>query len=165
MSKLQTIKHEIFRATIFFGTGIALMSITYAAISWPSSAPSGEVVGGKYISKLVPTGFVGAFNLSACPTGWIAANGSNGTPDLRGEFIRGLDSGRGVDASRALATAQNATAINQSIYEARDIVYSDADSETTSTYSYYGVSNAATSLRKIFTVRPRNVALLYCVKN
>jgi len=111
MSKLQTIKHEIFRATIFFGTGIALMGITYAAISWPASAPSGETAGGKYVSKLVPTGAIQAFNLASCPTGWIAANGSNGTPDLRGEFIRGLDSGRGVDTSRTLASSQAASTV------------------------------------------------------
>jgi len=86
---------------------LGVLSIAYAAISWPSSAPSGEVDGGKYSAKLTPSGAVIAFNLSACPTGWIAANGSNGTPDLRGEFIRGLDSGRGVDGSRTLASAQD----------------------------------------------------------
>jgi len=42
----------------------------------------------------VPLGAVVAFNLASCPTGYSPANGSNGTPDLRGEFIRGLDSGR-----------------------------------------------------------------------
>ena len=47
-----------------------------------------------------------AYNLSSCPSGWIAANGTSGTPDLRGEFIRGLDSGRGVDAGRVLSSAQ-----------------------------------------------------------
>lgn len=47
-----------------------------------------------------------AFNLSSCPSGWITADGTNGTPDLRGEFIRGLDSGRGVDSGRTLGSSQ-----------------------------------------------------------
>ena len=56
--------------------------------------------------QIVPSGAVIAFNLSSCPTGWSVANGTNGTADLRGDFIRGLDSGRGVDSGRSLATEQ-----------------------------------------------------------
>lgn len=54
----------------------------------------------------IPTGAVIAFNANTCPTGWIKANGQSGTPDLRGEFVRGLDDGRGVDAGRNLASTQ-----------------------------------------------------------
>jgi len=63
---------------------------------------------------------VGAFNGSSCPAGWTAADGSgdekdttgaNTTLDLRGEFIRGLDSGRGIDASRTLRSWQKPTVI------------------------------------------------------
>ncbi len=38
-----------------------------------------------------PAGVVAAFFLTACPTGWIPADGNNGTPDLRGRFVRGRD--------------------------------------------------------------------------
>jgi len=31
-----------------------------------------------------------SFNLASCPSGWIEADGTNGTPDLRGAFIRGI---------------------------------------------------------------------------
>lgn len=55
---------------------------------------------------IVPTGAVMAFNLANCPNGWSPADGTNGRPDLRGEFIRGLDSGRGIDAGRALGSWQ-----------------------------------------------------------
>ncbi|WP_436893465.1 phage tail protein [Escherichia coli] len=57
------------------------------------------------------------------PTGWLKCNGAafsaeeypelakayptNKLPDLRGEFIRGWDDGRGVDAGRALLSLQN----------------------------------------------------------
>ncbi|WP_440866546.1 phage tail protein [Symbiopectobacterium purcellii] len=56
------------------------------------------------------------------PSGWLKCNGqafdktaypilaelypSGHLPDLRGEFIRGADDGRGVDAGRALLSAQ-----------------------------------------------------------
>lgn len=62
------------------------------------------------------------YPLSTVPTGCLAMNGqrfdtrrypklaqkypSGQLPDLRGEFIRGLDNGRGVDAGRALLSAQ-----------------------------------------------------------
>ncbi|HFG0889722.1 TPA: phage tail protein [Salmonella enterica] len=57
------------------------------------------------------------------PTGWLKCNGAAFTasqypklalaypalrlPDLRGEFIRGWDDGRGVDANRELLTSQS----------------------------------------------------------
>ncbi|HBD5335399.1 TPA: tail fiber protein, partial [Escherichia coli] len=56
------------------------------------------------------------------PTGWLKCNGApfsaeeypklakayqtNKLPDLRGEFLRGWDDGRGVDSGRALMSAQ-----------------------------------------------------------
>lgn len=58
----------------------------------------------------LPTWAVIAFNLSSCPTWWILADGNNSTPDLRGEFIRWLDNGRWIDWSRILwsfQTSQN----------------------------------------------------------
>lgn len=77
-------------------------------------------------------GQVAFFPMSSAPSGWLKANGAEvsrtayaalfariGTtfgvgdgsttfklPDLRGEFLRGLDDGRGVDVSRALGSAQ-----------------------------------------------------------
>src|SRR6478736_1555074 len=76
---------------------------------------------------------VAYFASSTAPTGWLKANGATisrttyaklfaavGTlygvgdgsttfnlPDLRGEFLRALDDGRGVDTSRALGSAQD----------------------------------------------------------
>ncbi len=59
-------------------------------------------------SLAFPSGAVVAFNSSICPTGWAIADGTGGTPDLRGEFIRGLDNGRGIDVGRVLASSQTA---------------------------------------------------------
>ena len=41
------------------------------------------------LGAFVPSGAIMAFYLASCPTGWIEANGSSSTPDLRGIFIRG----------------------------------------------------------------------------
>ncbi len=59
------------------------------------------------------------------PTGWLKCNGAafssemypklakayptNKLPDLRGEFIRGWDDGRGIDAGRTLLSGQDGT--------------------------------------------------------
>ena len=81
---------------------------------------------------MVPSGTVLYFAGQAAPAGWLKANGATlsrtayavlfaviGTtygaddgrstfnlPDLRGEFLRGWDDGRGVDTGRALGSAQ-----------------------------------------------------------
>ncbi|MCK2398133.1 tail fiber protein, partial [Escherichia coli] len=62
------------------------------------------------------------------PTGWLKCNGAafsaeeypelakayptNKLPDLRGEFIRGWDDGRGVDSGRTLLTNQEHAVIS-----------------------------------------------------
>ena len=46
-----------------------------------------------------PEGAIQAFYLAACPDGWVAADGNNSTPRLRGMFLRGLnDFGTGARA-------------------------------------------------------------------
>jgi len=70
----------------------------------------------------LPVGVPVPWPLSTTPTGWLKCNGAsfsaeeypelakayptNKLPDLRGEFIRGWDDGRGVDSGRALLSAQ-----------------------------------------------------------
>ncbi|MDL4860757.1 shufflon system plasmid conjugative transfer pilus tip adhesin PilV [Halomonas elongata] len=54
----------------------------------------------------VPSGMYGYYNSTRCPSGWVKANGTNGTVDLRGEFIRGWDNGRGVDNGRRIGSFQ-----------------------------------------------------------
>lgn len=82
--------------------------------------------------SLMPAGAVLPFAMADAPGGWLACDGAavsrttfarlftaigetfgagNGTttfnlPDLRGEFIRGVDGGRGVDAGRTLGSSQ-----------------------------------------------------------
>ncbi len=53
-----------------------------------------------------PAGMIGYFATASCPSGWLLADGSNGTIDMRGVFPRGLDNGRGLDPGRTLASYQ-----------------------------------------------------------
>ncbi|MXC67172.1 phage tail protein [Escherichia coli] len=71
----------------------------------------------------LPVGVPVPWPLATPPTGWLKCNGAafsaeeypelakayptNKLPDLRGEFIRGWDDGRGVDAGRALLSLQD----------------------------------------------------------
>ena len=62
--------------------------------------------GGEGIGGGIPKDAVVAFATTTCPDDWQVADGTNGTPDLRGKFIRGLDLGAGLDPGRTLATFQ-----------------------------------------------------------
>ncbi|MCH8518678.1 hypothetical protein LAT59_02870 [Candidatus Gracilibacteria bacterium] len=117
------------------------------------------------IGGAAPIGSVMAFNRDTCPAGWITADGQNDTPDLRGEFIRGLDLGRGVDPGRTLGSFQ--------LDELRE--HSHDYLRTNTTTSSHGdrhpmvphpsnTVSATTSVTGGDETRPRNVALLYCIK-
>ncbi len=53
---------------------------------------------GAGISNL-PIGSVIAFNSATCPSGWQVADGTNGSPDLRGLFIRGAGTNGNITES------------------------------------------------------------------
>ena len=69
-------------------------------------APIGTVI--MYAGPTAPNGWLECDGtaIDAAYTELIALVGSN-TPDLRGEFVRGWDNGRGVDAGRSLLSAQD----------------------------------------------------------
>lgn len=77
-------------------------------------------------------------------------------PDLRGEFIRGLDDGRGVDSGRVLGSWQDQS--------------TQAHSHSISTYPVYnaGGGSMVTGVYGMTSItgntRPRNTALLACIK-
>lgn len=74
------------------------------------------------IAKYTPVGVPLPFPSATPPTGWLKCNGavfdkakypglaavfpSGNLPDLRGEFIRGWDDGRGVDSGRVIGSTQ-----------------------------------------------------------
>jgi microcystin-dependent protein len=139
----------------------------------------------------VPSGMIMSFAGSAAPTGWLKANGAsvsrstyaalftaigttygagNGSttftlPDLRGEFVRGWDDGRGIDASRAIGTAQSDDFKSHTHNYLRNQGGNSVtggpsqinDGET------FNSTSAAPATGGTET-RPRNIALLYCIK-
>ena len=113
----------------------------------------------------IPTGAVMYFNLSSCPvsSGWLPADGTSGTPDLRGEFIRGLDNGRGVDSGRTLASWQ------EDMFKSHTHSYTSYGSmqpqSGNSTSVWYSTSAGKTGATGGSETRPRNVALIACVKS
>ena len=138
-------------------------------------------------SNLLPPGIVGEFARNTAPTGWLKANGAAvsrttyaalfaaiGTtfgvgdgstkftlPDLRGEFIRGWDDGRGVDSGRVFGSAQA-----DEFESHQHTVYAAAGSFSGAVGVAGGVLVGATGSGSAggTETRPRNVSLLYCIK-
>lgn len=145
-----------------------------------------------------PSGAVAPFATASAPNGWLKCNGAavsrttyaalfaaigtafgagNGTttfnlPDLRGEFVRGWDDGRGVDSGRSLGAQQPGThGVNGTFWglsrNAGPAVGGDFSVAQT-VDAYVGGSAAAFQHQQVTITspetRPRNVALLYCIK-
>lgn len=145
----------------------------------------------------VPSGAIQVFAMSTPPTGWLSCDGSAvsrttyatlygliGTlygsgdgsttfnlPDLRGEFIRGWDAGRGVDSGRAFGSSQaDELKAHRHSYNTNGgtaggggdnglaRVGGSAGSAT------FGYPPGAINETGGTETRPRNVAMLYCIK-
>lgn len=149
------------------------------------------------IDKYIPVGFPLPWPQATPPGGWLKCNGatfdkakypklaaaypSGALPDLRGEFLRGWDDGRGVDSGRALLTAQDATGITdyhgdgnvegvtnapaRNYYRSADSVVSAGTG-----FTAFGVANGgsttirANGITSYINVRPRNVSFSYIVR-
>lgn len=129
----------------------------------------------------VPVGSIMAYWGTKAPTGWVvcdgsevdklhgalrrhlqAATGDYRTPDLRGEFLRGLDGGRGLDKGRSLSleaqlemvgphTHQVGNGSAQAHNAGHDCPVRNANPDPTiRTHANDGTEN-----------RPRNIAVLY----
>lgn len=122
-------------------------------IPWPqATAPAGYLVcNGQSFNK---TSY--PFLAKAYPSGVL--------PDLRGEFLRGLDAGRGIDSGRVVLSAQGDAfrAHNHSV------IGEDSGSGT----AYFGRGNGsrrsitkdAMNLEGGTETRPRNISFLYIVR-
>jgi len=123
----------------------------------------------------LPAGAIMAFYRNAAPTGWLECNGQSAAaypnlvalgivtvPDLRGEFVRGWDNSRGIDPGRALASTQ-LDEFKSHTHQAKGIYNLIGASNG---FNWDGASNGtATTLATGGTeTRPRNVALMYCIK-
>lgn len=143
------------------------------------------------------TGTVLPYALATAPTGWMVCNGAvlasgdaptlrqklidDGSPygddgsgnpklpDLRGEFVRGLDGGRGIDTGRALGSAQ-ADDFRSHLHGNRYSTTTGGTANGISGASNFAfpsdltLSNDATSEVGGAETRPRNVAMNYIIK-
>ncbi|PJG82129.1 phage tail protein [Caviibacterium pharyngocola] len=127
---------------------------------------------------------------TAVPAGCLAFNGqtfnkttypelakkypSGVLPDLRGEFIRGWDNGRGIDSERGILTTQAGTALIPYLHSNNSentlgIAYNNTDTSykvTNNTYHRRTVTSAnivtAPTVGADYTfVRPRNISFQY----
>lgn len=154
------------------GTFLALGIILAQSIN---TFQSGEVVSASKINQnfqiAAPQGFIGAFMLSACPSGWIIADGTNGTPDLRGRFIRGRDpgnaTGRDPGGDRAAGNAQDDLLASHN-HSMGDITRPTAAAENIgcgcagNPINNHTAQNTGTSGGA--ETRPKNVALIFCMR-
>lgn len=142
----------------------------------------------------MPVGAVMHYPANSIPAGWLKANGAVvsratyaalfavvgttygagdgsttfGLPDLRGEFLRGLDDGRGVDAGRTIGTAQ----VDQNKAHKHDtesngpaVIGNAARGDIAAGgTTVVVVGNNPMKLEGGNEARPRNVALLACIK-
>ena len=141
-----------------------------------SSFPSGSVI--YHAANTPPTGFLKADGstvsrstysdlFAAIGETYGAGDGSTTflVPDLRGEFMRGWDDSRGVDGGRGFGSAQadqmesHSHTYNKpaSSGSSGGWGWYDSNIAVTNTSSQGGTSNSSEN-------RPRNVALLACIK-
>ncbi|WP_145564358.1 phage tail protein [Yersinia aldovae] len=137
-------------------------------------------------NNVAPVGIPMPWPTSTPPAGWLKCNGSpfnkaqfpqlalaypsGYLPDLRGEFMRGWDDGRGVDVGRGLLTAQTATSIQPNIENSPSgtaVVIDNPDGSWNNgaTGGVSGInytSNGGSRIR--YYSRPRNMAFNYIVR-
>lgn len=155
------------------------------------------------VTTAAPPGAVSMFAANAAPTGWLECDGAAvsrttyaalfavvGTtwgagdgsttfnvPDLRGEFVRGWDHGKGTDSGRAFASSQTDALqnITGSFEVIRSAIANASGPFTSATISGAASTggttdggrvtfNASLVARTSTETRPRNIALMYIIK-
>jgi len=94
-----------------------------------------------------------------------AGNGSTTfrIPDTRGEFIRGFDNGRGVDTGRIIGTNQSDELKSHS-HQLWGRIASAAGTANREISGVSGNSNVQSNSFGGLETRPRNIAMMYCIK-
>lgn len=143
--------------------GIVGMVITYAA----NTAPTGWLeCDGSAVSR---TTYAALF--AALGTAWGVGDGSTtfNLPDLRGEFVRGWDHGKGTDSGRTFASHQSDAFKDHTHTLSPDYVKYSGGSQgllgSGSQGDGGGVTGTVSSPNNGGTeTRPRNFALMYVIK-
>lgn len=142
------------------------------------------------IDALIPKGSISAIATQNIPDGYLECDGAeisrttyaalfaaigetfgagDGSttfllPDLRGEFIRGFDNGRGVDSGRQFGTNQS-DELKSHTHDIADTVHANGGSNWWFTIGQtFGTNDYQTEATGGDETRPRNVALTYIIK-
>lgn len=157
-----------------------------------SAAITLDASGNAAAPSLVPPGTVQFYAANTAPAGWVKANGAAlsrttyaelfaavGTtfgvgdgsttfnlPDMRGEFPRGWDDGRGIDSGRAFGDAQ-LDALQDHTHATSHVIL--GGSQIINNAGSAGRNNQPTGLvsaayRSDVETRPRNISLLAIIK-
>ncbi|MTB39307.1 MULTISPECIES: phage tail-collar fiber domain-containing protein [unclassified Providencia] len=129
---------------------------------------------------------------ATAPAGYLICNGqsfnktsypllakaypSGALPDLRGEFIRGLDAGRNIDSGRGVLSTQGDAIRNMTgevhgvaidgngVFTSRTLVYTSATPNGSGKDMYKVTFNPSKVVPTANENRPRNIAFLYIVR-
>ena len=169
-------------ARLVVGGAFTVLTSDGTDISWQAGGgvPAGTVI--YHAANTAPSGFLKANGaavsrstyaalFTAIGTTFGAGDGSstfNG-PDLRGEFPRGWDDSRGVDSGRSFGSAQSdqmeshshsftGGGMNYGGFSYGMVVATGGGSASTITTSARGATSNSSE------TRPRNIALLACIK-
>ena len=151
----------------------ALPAIDGSNLTGIAGTPAGVVI--YHAANTAPTGFIKANGASISTSTYSdlfavigytfgGSGGSFNVPDLRGEFLRGWDDGRGVDSGRAFGSSQGDLFKSHShtfgVWQATtNTAHNGAGTGSTHYQSTQSVSSVGGT-----ETRPRNVALLACIK-
>jgi microcystin-dependent protein len=184
MANIRALFSDFWLGLLGLGDAASLRS----ALDVPSNADVASAILGAST-----TGMIGHFARSTPPGGWLEANGAavsrteyaalfaaigvtwgggDGSttfnlPDLRGEFVRGWDNGRGVDAGRPFANVQGHAfgSHDHALTNYRSVNAEAIRNSIGAEISSVGGGGIIyTALSGGTETRPRNVALLVCIK-
>lgn len=114
----------------------------------------------------VPSGAIVAFNLGSCPTGWVTADGTNSTPDMRGYFARVTAGSPAYGTVQSFQETSHVHTVNGTFiynYTQTSQNFNSGGAIRMLSLSGSTVGNMSTGNSAAET-RPKNVALRYCMK-
>lgn len=176
--------------TLAASAGTATVTVPNATCTLASTATTDAIAAALVPVAAITTaltGQVAAWATATPPTGWLECDGASllradyaalfavigvtwgtvdGThftlPDLRGEFIRGYDNGKGTDPARAFASSQ--TDEFEAHTHTTPTVQTNMNSTGGTTTGGAAGSGTTTGSAGSTETRPRNFALMYCIK-
>ena len=154
-------------------------------IIWPTSTPPAGYLecDGSALSRTTYAALFAVLGTTYGKGAGTAANTTFRLPDLRGEFIRGWDHGRGVDNGRTIGSKQKATRVyrnnnypdgfQNSMLDGDHLITADYDGsiESVNAPSNHGARSMRGPRQTVaggkitgIRVRPRNIAMMFVIK-